>query len=645
MNNQKIRENEQSDMQRNLSTPVTDRIQLREKKRRTGFILQIFTLIILGILVVGVITFITQYQLSSRAVREQIEELAGEHVVEVAECIKEYPAYEWLIRYWYEHSEEMDVEYDVDFSTGIRTQEKSSQLIEHQSQLQLKYVSAEELESLPAEDQKLYAEIIYSWLITRINHIKRSYGIDYLFVVITGDETTEHPFEDQWFLLSGADEGAVRGTDYLQVYPLGWKVSVSENESQQNAMRSAVRNAKLSAENGEEYEGYIAPAGDYIDYYSYLTSFDDRAVLIGLTYNLSGIMKNIRLNTWKGTGYSVLYQIILLLIVMLSMFVLMLHPLKTILKNIRLYTETKNTETVSNNLSNVMKGIGSYAIKRNEIGELSEEFDDLMHEIDDYTERIESFTSDREKIEAELELGAHIQTGILPNKFPAFPDRKEFDLYAVMDPAREVGGDLYDYFLPDEDHFAMTIADVSGKGVPAALFMMATKIVLNNQVSMRISPALALEMANNRICENNYENMFVTVWLATLEISTGKLFTSNAGHEYPAIKQPDGTFELFKDRHGFVVGGMEGVKYKEEVIQLKPGAKVFVYTDGVPEATNSDNEFFGTDRMLKALRDAEDGTPEEIINAVRKAVDDFTGDAEQFDDLTMLCMEYKGPEC
>ena len=291
-----------------------------------------------------------------------------------------------------------------------------------------------------------------------------------------------------------------------------------------------------------------------------------------------------------------------------------------------------------------MRGMGSFAIRRNEIGELSEEFKNLMNEIDDYTDRIQSFTADQERIEADLELGARIQTSIMPTRFPAYPERPEFDLYASMDPAKEVGGDFYDFFMPDEDHLAMVIADVSGKGVPAALFMMATKIVINNFVAMRTSPALALEMANNRICENNYEGMFVTVWLGVLEISTGKLYAANAGHEYPAIMKADGSFELYKDKHGFVIGGMEGVKYKEYVVQLEPGSKLFVYTDGVPEATNADMELFGTDRMIDALNGCKDGSCQDILKGIDRAVSEFVGEAEQFDDLTMLCMEYKGPD-
>jgi sigma-B regulation protein RsbU (phosphoserine phosphatase) len=211
-----------------------------------------------------------------------------------------------------------------------------------------------------------------------------------------------------------------------------------------------------------------------------------------------------------------------------------------------------------------------------------------------------------------------------------------------MDPAKEVGGDFYDYFLIDEDHLCMVIADVSGKGVPAALFMMASKIILQSVAMLGHTPAEVLRRTNEAVCSNNEAEMFVTVWLGILELSTGKLTAANAGHEFPAIRQPGGAFELYKDKHGFVIGGMDNVRYKEYEIQLHPGSKLFVYTDGVAEATNTEEEMYGTERMLEALNIDPEAAPQEILRNVRASVDSFVKDAEQFDDLTMLCVEYRG---
>ena len=279
---------------------------------------------------------------------------------------------------------------------------------------------------------------------------------------------------------------------------------------------------------------------------------------------------------------------------------------------------------------------------RDEVGQLAESIDQMETQIHSYVTNLTQITAEKERISTELSLAARIQRDMLPNIFPAFPERTDFDIYASMDPAREIGGDFYNFFLIDENHLCVVIADVSGKGVPAALFMMAATIVLVDNARMGKSPAEILESANEAICATNREEMFVTVWLGILDLSTGILSAANAGHEYPVMKQPDGGYELIKDRHGFVIGGMEEIKYHNYELQMKPGSKLFVYTDGVAEASNSQDELFGTERMLEALNSEPDADPVTLLGNVKKAVDRFVGDAEQFDDLTMLCLEYKG---
>ena len=277
-----------------------------------------------------------------------------------------------------------------------------------------------------------------------------------------------------------------------------------------------------------------------------------------------------------------------------------------------------------------------------EIENLSLTFADMEQDLSEYEKHLTVITAEKERIHTELSLATRLQAAMLPNIFPAFPERVDFDIYARMRPAKEVGGDFYDFFLIDEDHLAMVMADVSGKGVPAALFMMATKIMIANLAMVGRSPKEVLQDANNAICKNNREEMFVTVWFGILEISTGRVTAANAGHEYPILKQPDGRFELFRDKHGFVVGHMEGLRYQEYELNLSPGAKLFLYTDGVTEATDRDSRMFGTERLTDVLNEAASGKPEQILTKVEDAVDTFVGDAPQFDDLTMLCLEYRG---
>lgn len=245
--------------------------------------------------------------------------------------------------------------------------------------------------------------------------------------------------------------------------------------------------------------------------------------------------------------------------------------------------------------------------------------------------------------EKELNMASEIQLSMLPSVFPPFPDRHEFDIYASMNPAKEVGGDFYDFFMIDDDHLAMVIADVSGKGVPAALFMMSTKILINDHALIGGKPSEILERVNRAVYANNKAHMFVTVWLGILEISTGKLITSNAGHEFPIINV-NGKYELLKDKHGLAIGAMPASKYTDTEITLKSGDQIFVYTDGVAEATDFNKQMFGVERTVEALNSIpKDSSQQLILEGVLKAVDGFVKDAPQFDDLTMLGLRYFGP--
>ena len=277
----------------------------------------------------------------------------------------------------------------------------------------------------------------------------------------------------------------------------------------------------------------------------------------------------------------------------------------------------------------------------NELGELSREIQSMQIRIVEGTESLRNMTAEKERISTELDLASKIEKGMLPGIFPPFPERKEFDLFASMTPARDVGGDFYDFFLIDEDHLALVIADVSGKGVPGALFMMVSQTILKNNAMIGKSVGEILALTNDLICASNKMEMFVTVWMGILEISTGKIRAANAGHEYPAVMK-DGCFRLYRDRHSFVIGGMEGMRYREYELQLQKGEKLFLYTDGLPEAANAGVEMFGTGRMIEALNANADLSPQGILSGMKNAVDVFVGDAEPFDDLTMLCLEYIG---
>lgn len=266
----------------------------------------------------------------------------------------------------------------------------------------------------------------------------------------------------------------------------------------------------------------------------------------------------------------------------------------------------------------------------------------LVDHCQEIMQKQKELTQNSARIGAELSLATKIQADVLPSLFPAFPQRKEFDLFASMNPAKEVGGDFYDFFMVDDDHLALVIADVSGKGVPAAMFMMASKNIIATNAMLGNSPAETLRKANDSVCANNSEDMFVTVWIGIITISTGLMVCSSAGHEYPVLKHDSDRFELLKDKHGMPVGFIDGSEYEEYEIQFEPGDKLFVYTDGVPEATRVDKEMYGTDRIVSALNRDTDASCEQMITNIWEDVAGFIGDAEQFDDLTMLSFEYRG---
>ena len=313
-----------------------------------------------------------------------------------------------------------------------------------------------------------------------------------------------------------------------------------------------------------------------------------------------------------------------------------------------------------------------------EIEVLARAFANMSQKMQGYVHEIVQITSEKQRLDTELSVAADIQSNMLPTHFPAFPDREEFDLYAVMDPAKEVGGDFYDFFLIDDDHLALVIADVSGKGVPASLFMVISKTLIKNVTlsGLHKTPADILVDVNNRLCEGNEDNMFVTAWLGILTISTGDLVSACAGHEYPVFYRKGGGFALERDPHGLAMGCMEDTVYRNAAWHMNPGDLLFLYTDGVPEANNSGQELFGTKRMMAALarsmKAAAGGAGAAVgaeakagggsaaagaggpanaagrtdlqlfLRTLRAQIDEFAGETPQFDDLTMLCVEYRG---
>ena len=280
-----------------------------------------------------------------------------------------------------------------------------------------------------------------------------------------------------------------------------------------------------------------------------------------------------------------------------------------------------------------------------EIETLANAFHKLTGKINDYIVEITRISAEKERIDTEMATAKQIQDSMLPKIFPAFPEREEFELYADMKPAKEVGGDLYDYYFIDDDRLTIVIGDVSGKGISAALFMVMTKHIIQSQVMLHNGDVVkALEGVNTVLMEENAAGMFVTVWLGVLEVSSGRINYINAGHEYPIIYRNGEEFKLYKDNHGAPVACSKNIRLKPNEIVMKPGDVLYLYTDGITEASDKDLNMFGQDRIIDVLNSGENRTVDEMDKAVRAAISDFAGDAEQFDDMTSLIIRYHGPK-
>ena len=331
--------------------------------------------------------------------------------------------------------------------------------------------------------------------------------------------------------------------------------------------------------------------------------------------------------------------------------ILLLLAINAVIFTVMIFYAKKDAYSLSApiiQLTNDVKKIGdgqldySSSIKTaDEIELLSRSFEDMTVSLKQYIENLTSITKEKERIGAELDVAAHIQSSMLPCIFPAFPDSNEFDIYATMNPAKEVGGDFYDFFMVDNTHIAIVMADVSGKGIPAALFMVIGKTLIKDHTRCDCDLGEVFTTVNNLLCESNSEGLFITAFEGVLDIVTGEFKFVNAGHEMPYISKKGSPFEPYKIKPGFVLAGMEDIQYKAGSMMLEPGDKIFQYTDGITEATNENNELYGMDRLTNVLAECSKKPPSEILPYVKQDIDKFVKDAQQFDDITMLCLEYK----
>ena len=446
---------------------------------------------------------------------------------------------------------------------------------------------------------------------------KKSFEIKYFYVVV--------PEKDQmvyiWDAGEPGEEGICNLLDRDDYYGGG-------NENMHRAFAKDAPQTILVTRN-EEY-GYLASA--------YVAILDKAGIPVALaSVDVSMDMLDARINQMiaASAGFAIAVLLICLAVYWCYVRRVVIDPLDLLAGAARNFMSerARSEELILSKVSIASK---------DEIGELYQAMSKMEVEMMNYLEDLKVATAERERVGAELSVATRIQAEMLPLTFPAFPDRKDFDIFATMTPAREVGGDFYDFFLVDDSHLAMVIADVSGKGVPAALFMVNARTLIKSRTLAGGTPAQILADVNNLLCEGNAAQLFVTVWIAILDLKTGRGLAANAGHEHPVLKRKDGAFEYVKYRHSPALAAMPGMKFAEHAFELQPGDTLFVYTDGVQEATDAAQTLYGFDRLLTTLNVLKDCKLEDLLHGVKADIDAFTGDAPQFDDITMLAVNYTG---
>ena len=469
----------------------------------------------------------------------------------------------------------------------------------------------------------------------RMNSYKENSRVSYIYLVYYPDAS--HPENMRYVLYANTDEDRAAGFE------------------------DSVINSPCGAEYTDNmWKGfYEAQFGgkDKIRFLENITSINDSEVLMltafAPVYDREGnavcviggdIFADIVIGHTRSYLMSVAFFALIILVVGTLGFVLIgnryiLKPVEDITKSTGEFVDAVGRVEAPENLTYGVVNVRDDT----ELRDLSRQLAHMMATTKDYMVNLKLVTAEKERIGAELSVAAQIQADMLPRIFPPFSDRKEFDLYASMVPAKEVGGDFYDFFMADEDHLVMVMADVSGKGVPAALFMVIARTLIKNrsQSQMSLSPSEILADVNGQLCEGNEEGMFVTVWLGILNIFTGKGMAANAGHEHPAVRRAGGQFELVKYRHSPALAVMEGIRFREHEFQLNQGDTLYIYTDGVPEATNAEEELFGEERLLAALNRQPDANPEKLLRNMAEDMDAFMAGAPRFDDTTMLALKMK----
>ncbi len=593
---------------------------MKTRKRRHKLMIQMSIIAVLIFIVTLSYIIVSDYYITRNAYLSSKNEMMERDMKIMRNDLQSVPSLDWFLGYLEDHESDITRE----LTQEEKKIESSKAFEKYTTDLIVNKVS-------PKSDddslyQLLYARALYNIIfISMESRIQLNYSeINFTHII---DENNEYMIC-----------GVTQDTRIEDKYNSGLGYVFFHDDSENSSLKR-LYSGELDNSTKIMYEPYYDSEDDkyyYIGYTSITTIGNDRyveSVVYDWTDYHGQLIK---------TAISSIITGFIILVVIYTALVLLLYfkavsPIQKITSAILQYMEDKSSTDVSDKMDSIKV--------KNEIGVLAHSFSDLTTEIERHTSDILRLNGEKERMEGELSIAAKIQADALPRSFPPFPDRKEFDIYASMTPAKEVGGDFYDFFFIDQDHFAMVMADVSGKGVPAALFMMTAKTLIKNRAQMgEYSPSRILMDVNDQLYDEDGAGMFVTVWLAVIDLTTGKGMAANAGHEHPVLKRNGGKFEMIKYKHSPAVASIDSIRFKEHEFEMAHGDTVFMYTDGVPEANNKEDQLFGNERMIDALNIDPDASDEKLLKNVKQAVDEFVGDAPQFDDLTMLGFTYYGKE-
>lgn len=591
-------------------------MEKKKEKLLNKFALIFFNFTIVTLIIGGLMTYVSQMDTYKKMCRESSRAL-GDYLADIMRAEGDtIIAYK---EFYMDHYRDMKIPYDF---TECTTAQAAFIKLFTERYPGLTFGVDIQLSELDEDVQEAYYCYMQEYWVLAFENARDSFGLAYTYFLVMGDPRAR--IED---IKPGQDP------QYNVLYMIdGERTEVKTTDKNGNEVGTGLlwlgdtygnnRDEHLTEwrtwETGKCLDEYFEWNNSWGHTYTYYTPLIINGVKVGLVctdIEVQTVNDTILGNTLVQMGGTAGILIACMLILLWFINRFYIKKIQIIENGVREFTETKDS-TVADRVENALSS-------NDELGSLSMQTGVLMREVGRYINEITDMTTERERFGTELGIATKIQKDMMPTDFPK---RNDIDMYALMSPAKEVGGDFYDFFFIDSNHLGLVMADVSGKGVPAALFMVIAKTLISNRALMGGSPARVLEDINFRLCESNASGMFITAWLGILTLSTGQLICANAGHEYPAIRHKDGKYELIISDHCPPLAAIEDIEYEDETIDLLPGDSLFLYTDGVPEAKNAQGKHLGTTKMLEILNAAPDLAPYDLLTGLKDLINDFARD-------------------